>query len=467
MKNLLLTSLRIFILVAISGCTKNFGGDMLIGASTVPAAASTFTVTGPAYGKMSLASTVFTVQPNGTLAQSLTVTPSDGAAGGTFTPASLNFAANTTSLPSAQTFTYTPAGLADYTISFAHSGTSGITNPSSMIYSTAKFVLMNDANVFRTPENWISNGAVSIETSNPGAYIKLGFTGTSIQLVIDASTDCPEPPKIGYSIDGGAVQYYTVATVNAALTIPLASGLSAGTHQARISLEGLGYADRWLSADANSGGGITNRDRLMSKKIILDGGAQSVAPSLKPKRLVTYGDSITEGANSLGNMNFVMYKQWSTTWGALLANDLNAEVSTIAFQGQGFEATGQGNVPAYLDAYASIKNGVPRTYSTPDYVVILHGANGTVTQADAALALTRMRAAYPSAEIYLGVPFGGYNRMVITDAFNAQADPKTYFFDLGGTGESTATANSTDGTHLTPTGYALLEAMMRAYIPHP
>jgi hypothetical protein len=243
---------------------------------------------------------------------------------------------------------------------------------------------------------------------------------------------------------GSAVQFY------------LASGLASGNHQIRIDLEGLGYTDRWNAPI----------DMMKINELILDTGAQTVAPVLNPMRMVVYGDSITEGANTLGDENIVADKQWSTTWDADLAASLNAEVSAIAFQGQGYEVGGQGNVPAFLSSYQFIMNGVSRTFSSPNYVFINEGSNGTTTQSDVATMMVNLRAAYPKATIYQIVPFGGYANTVIPAAFAAQSDPNLFLLNLGTQGVNVVNANSTDGEHPTPTGDADLAALLLALIPH-
>lgn len=317
-----------------------------------------------------------------------------------------------------------------------------------------KSVSLTDTNIFLTPENWLARTSSALETSNPGAYLKVGFTGTSISIVVDSSTQVYEQPKIGIQVDGGSTQYVTIGTYATAVTLPLATGLAAGTHQARISLEGLGIVDRWN----------VHTDRLKITNILIDSGASTVAPALRPKRMVAYGDSITEGASTLSNDDFVSTAQWSTTWDSVMSDSLNAEISAIAYQGQGYEQAGQGQVPGYLTAYNLIRSGVSRTFSSPDYVFIHHGSNGTVTQSDVATMLTRMRTSYPNAAIYLDVPFGGYNRAAITAAYQAQSNPKNYFIDLGSAGETTVATYSTDGAHPTPTGHSLLAQMMLPYV---
>lgn len=316
-------------------------------------------------------------------------------------------------------------------------------------------VALNDTNIWVTPENWFPRSTSVLETSSPGAYFKMGFTGTSLTLTLDTSSFAFEMPKIGVQIDGGAIKYIPIGTIySSALTVPLASGLAAGNHQARVSLEGLGYVDRWES----------DIDHLKIIGITIDSGAHTFAPTLRPKRIVAYGDSISEGATTLSNENFVANAQWSTTWEAVLGDKLNAEVSAIAYQGQGYEQTGQGKVPGFISAWNFVRSGMARTFSSPDYVFIHHGSNGTTTQSDVTTMLSRLRSVYPNAAIYQDVPFGGYARAAITAGFQAQSDPKVYFIDLGTQGQNVVTANSTDGEHPTPTGDALLAQMMLPFI---
>lgn len=79
--------------------------------STLPPLATTFTFTGPTSGTVGSASSNFTVTPNSVYTG--TVTPSAGAGGGSFSPASLTWTGDS----SAKTFTYTPASAGTKTIS--------------------------------------------------------------------------------------------------------------------------------------------------------------------------------------------------------------------------------------------------------------------------------------------------------------------------------------------------------------
>jgi hypothetical protein len=95
---------------------------------------ASYTLSGPSSGIVGVASANFTVALTAAGsavmgAGTLTVTPSDGGGGGTFTPATVNL---TAASPSA-TFTYTPASTGAKTISTTNNG--GLTNPRSLPYT--------------------------------------------------------------------------------------------------------------------------------------------------------------------------------------------------------------------------------------------------------------------------------------------------------------------------------------------
>ena len=95
--------------------------------------ATTYTLTGPSGGVAGTPSANFTVSiaqvPPTSVPAPVTVTPSDGGGGGTFTPATVSI---TTGAPSA-TFTYTPASSGAKTISVTNNG--GLTNPANLTYT--------------------------------------------------------------------------------------------------------------------------------------------------------------------------------------------------------------------------------------------------------------------------------------------------------------------------------------------
>jgi hypothetical protein len=93
--------------------------------------ATTYTLSGPSSGDVGAASTNFTVAlvAGTSVPAPVTVTPSAGAGGGTFTPTTVNL---TTGAPSA-TFTYMPASVGTKTVAVTNSG--GLTDPTSLTYT--------------------------------------------------------------------------------------------------------------------------------------------------------------------------------------------------------------------------------------------------------------------------------------------------------------------------------------------
>jgi hypothetical protein len=102
--------------------------------TTSAAGATAVTMTGPNTGTAGTPSTNFTVGANGAITGTVTVTPADGGAGGTFTPASVAISSGT---PSA-TFTYTALSAGAKTISATNDG--GLTNPANITYTASAAV---------------------------------------------------------------------------------------------------------------------------------------------------------------------------------------------------------------------------------------------------------------------------------------------------------------------------------------
>lgn len=94
------------------------------------AAATATTLSGPSSGTTGVASSNFTVGADGTITGTVTVTPSDAADGGTFTPTSVAISSGT---PTA-TFTYTPASTGVKTISISDDG--GLTDATPLSYTS-------------------------------------------------------------------------------------------------------------------------------------------------------------------------------------------------------------------------------------------------------------------------------------------------------------------------------------------
>ncbi len=98
-------------------------------------AATATTLSGPTSGTVGVASTNFTAGANGSITGTVVVTPSDGGAGGTFTPTSVSISSGTPT----GTFTYTAASTSPATIGIGDNG--GLTDATSITFTAASSVL--------------------------------------------------------------------------------------------------------------------------------------------------------------------------------------------------------------------------------------------------------------------------------------------------------------------------------------
>lgn len=174
-------------------------------AELLPATALTFT--GPSSGATGAASTNFTVVANGSLASSVTVSLSDGGAGGSFTPSSLTLTSGSTSA----TFTYTAASAGAKTLSITNNG--GLTNPSSLTY-TASAATVPGAPTIGTATAGDAQATVSFTApgSNGGSAI-LDYTVTSSPGGFTA-TGASSPLTVT-GLSNGTAYTFTVTARNA------------------------------------------------------------------------------------------------------------------------------------------------------------------------------------------------------------------------------------------------------------
>ncbi len=329
---------------------------------------------------------------------------------------------------------------------------------------------VTDACLRPSPYNW-SRTTDAMLTVNPGAYFKIGFTGTSIKLNVDvsamsgASLPAKEYPRLRWTIDDGAYTTYQLLSTDTEVT--LATGLAAGTHQLTLYMLSSYYnADRW-SAPVMA---------LKITSLTLDAGASTAAPTLRDKRLIVYGDSITEGAWALAGpadlTDYSTAQDATAAWAAAVADALGCEYGIVAFGSQGWDTPASGGVPTLPDGWNLIYADHPRVFTpAPDYVLCNMGANGGVAAAATVTTwLTSVRAAVGAAcKIVVIVPFGQTGKANLTTGVTdyqaaAPTDANVVLVDLGTVPGITAVSGAatflaTDGLHPDVAGHARLGAM--------
>lgn len=400
-------------------------------------AATSYTASGPSTGVQLVASTNYTVAlPSARAVDvAVVVTPSDGGAGGAFTPTTVTLPANT-SAPSV-TFTYTPpSGVATRTLSFSDSG--GLTDPSNLSYVVTASApgYANDPNLVPAPFAWRTNGA-NLDATTLGSYLKLAFNNTSIAVVIDVSTfiaalgDHSSSPTIGWSIDFGPIQTANLSgntPASGIVTHTLGSSLGGGMHTVHL----------WPNAFNTAGLRWTiPTDVLRFVKFVQVGGSDLSATSAWPypraKKALFYGDSIL-ATTEMAVMG----------WAAAVASAFDAEFGVI---GYGSQAWGSG--PVEVPGLYTIGNDAASSWNKysapnsrlsvglfspqPDYIFVNMGSNGTTVQATVQSWFAAVRAAAPSAWIFYLVPFGGFGRAASSAAVAAMSDSKIVLIDVGAT----------------------------------
>jgi hypothetical protein len=436
------------------------------------APATSYTFTGPTSGTTNSASSNFSVTPNGVYTGTISLTSTGS---GTFSPTSLTW--NNSS--ATQTFTYNAPSTSGSPHTISTSSNPSITNTSGTInYSITvgpTMVAVDDTNLMRSPYNWHVSGSSYMLAVNPGAYFKIGFTGTSAAIKVDTSAlsgQAKQYPRIRYSIDGGANQDYQLLSGDTQIT--LISGLTPGTHSLTLWFlsSDLYDSDRW--------GGVTS---LKITGLVLDPGSTTVAPTLLPKRLIAFGDSETEGAAATGNYittelsNYSNYEDSTTAYVTGVAADLNAEYGQIAFGGQGWDNAFRGVPPLpnswnyYYSTNSRLVGGLLNP--TPDYLLLNMGTNGGVSSGTVVSNwLTSIRATTgATTDIFVIVPFNRTGSANITAGFNSyktsSGDTKVFLIDLGSDGITYSTSTPTyshDGLHPNIVGHAQLRTLVSSAI---
>jgi hypothetical protein len=277
---------------------------------------------------------------------------------------------------------------------------------------------------------------------NPGSYFKTMFTGRSAILSIEVTgVASDQPPKVAWSIDDGPFQ--TGEVHSGSNELPLAKGLEIKAHSVRFLFS---------ASDANVNRWLLPVEGLKIYGMILDPGSSLLFPSqsiaLSPKKIIFFGDSITEGAWVLGNsdrkidgryVDWVRFSDARLSWTRAVALALNAEYGTVGFGGTGWVHTATPFVPAlpeswqfYFDNHSRLADG--QLVPTPDYVIVNMGTNDRDRNISTALTtvLRQIRnAAGPGADIILIVPFGQMNRDPIVDAALKVEDQHLFTIDLG------------------------------------
>ena len=272
-----------------------------------------------------------------------------------------------------------------------------------------------------SPHNW-NIGGPAAATVNAGAYFRTLFgNSTTCVLNFDVSAMVTPTSEIWSRIDNGAWTQAAVATT-LGLTIPsvMLSNTDVPYHLLEVVVKSTTETQNRWNAGAST--------RVVFKGLTLDAGATLVAPRAAPKKLLIYGDSITEGVRTLGEAaandtdRNDAWQGWAYRLGALLG----AEVGVVGFGATGVSTGGSGNVPALPSSYNLLYSGVSRSFSpVPDMVLFNEGTNDGGANIVAAMTgvLNGILTACPGAVIAVLRPFNGSQAANLQAAIAACGTP--------------------------------------------
>lgn len=255
-------------------------------------------------------------------------------------------------------------------------------------------------------DNNVKAGSTHVRTTHRGSYLKLRVTveipSTPIALnYAEPRFTAGDSVQIFCIVDGASSLNATV-TDGSTGVFNMTGSLAAGTHDLFFWLENLVTStDRWTTPTA----------ALEVSSIKLPPGVRLVAPTVHSKRMLVYGDSLTDGGQSY--------------WPAHVAAALDYEYGAAAFGGQGpEEAVPSNNVPDFEDSWDFYDSTQSRLTGgllspAPDLIIVEHGHNGTDgTSLRQAIerTLAAISAAAPSARMVQLVPFLGTNRASVVNA---------------------------------------------------
>lgn len=272
------------------------------------------------------------------------------------------------------------------------------------------------------------NGTNVKSTINQGSelYFKVKNT-TSINVNFIVNT-AYKTPYFAYSIDGADMTRQLV-------TSPTLPTVSLDEHIIRVVVDGVTEAEnKWIGEKG-----------FAFKDITVDSTGTVTGVLPKNKKIMFFGDSITEGIRVL-NMN--ADSDGNSATGAfpyIASTNLNAISYRVGFGGAGVTKGGNGGVPSLINFIDNMTKNRLAPYYEPDVVVVNIGTNDFDADTDVfksqyTAVINRLLIKYSGTPLFIMVPFNGTRKSEITDITNNKKG--VYMVDTTGWDIST-----TDGLH--------------------
>lgn len=307
------------------------------------------------------------------------------------------------------------------------------------ISTQGKIVSVTDPCLQLSPYNWIRKTEY-VQTPNPGAYLRLGFTGTSIRVNLDNATFTNVPasrlPLIRYSIDNGPG--ITVQLKAGQQVLECANAMKDGAHTLQLSyVSGYVFLDFWTPLNVIRVTGFT-----------IDAKATTLEPTKLERNALFLGDSITNGNDNTANFkdgitNEVDTQDATIGYPSVVAAATKSEYGVVAYGGASWDRTAaDGNTPGLMTFWDKIDKDHSRLVNgkfnpIPDDIYINMGENRPPSTDDVYdLIVALQRASDHRANLFLIVPFSGRARQPIFRAWTRAQQgtglpSRVFLIDLG------------------------------------
>ncbi len=246
----------------------------------------------------------------------------------------------------------------------------------------------------------------SAVTTALGAIMEIAFTGTYCDLRFSVILNAEPYPHVYVQLDDGAK---TEARVDHYIRV---EAPEYGNHVVKVILKSsMEDQQRWY-------------EPLVAKLEFISAEAEreGTFPNEHAKIIEFIGDSITEGiwvdqfraavGNYQNHLNMVFENDSTATYAFLTAKALGMQPYIMGYGSVGITKAGGGGVPKVADAYPYCFHNCPREASGAEIIVINHGANDYLADAEDYTKgyedfLDLVRAINPAAKIVVLSPFAG------------------------------------------------------------
>jgi lysophospholipase L1-like esterase len=350
-----------------------------------------------------------------------------------------------------------------------------------------KHLSTGETNIVLAPYVWKHFGsgvAARAEAAMPGAYLRIVFQGSkTIGLDIDgtANNGCPAEsmPVVECSVDAGPFKASQLTKAGELYTLPLADHLDAKLpHRLEVYFRaGDQCQQRWKASTGH----------LRIAGIVVDAGGSLLPCAQRPKRVIGFGDSITEGMGVEGHLGWgprLGFNCARATWLPLVSAALECEYGQLGSGGQGMihQKMWLPPLPQTWDHYDAATSRLTdgRLSPEPDYVFCAMGTNDNGPEFGGSKPfveaysqwLVAVRKACPHARIFcIIMPLGIHADDIpaIVAARNKAGDSRVHLVDTAPlksmfSPQGAATQLAYDGVHPSIYGNALLSALIAVNI---